>query len=91
MCQPKCQGGLGFKKAKDVKQALLAKLAWMKASKTDSLCMRTLRVEYKVRNDWFQKNPPMRASPMWKAIERAKKLITKGACYLIGDGTSVDA
>ena len=28
---------------------------------------------------------------MWKAIEGAKKLIAKGACYLIGDGTSVNA
>ena len=74
-----------------MKQALLAKLAWMIALKTDSLCMRILRAKYKVINDWFQKYPPMRASPMWKAIERAKKLITKGACYLIGDGTSVDA
>ena len=53
LCQPKCQRGLGFKKAKDVNQALLAKLAWMKASKTDSLCMRILRVKYKVRNDWL--------------------------------------
>ena len=74
-----------------MKEALLAKLAWMIASKIDSLCMRILRVKYKVRNDWVRKNPPMRASPMWKAIERAKKLITKGACYLIEDGTSVDA
>ena len=72
-------------------EALLAKLAWMIASKIDSLCMRIPRVKYKVRNDWFQKNPPMRASPMWKAIERAKKLIAKGTSYLIGDGTSVNA
>ena len=63
----------------------------MIASKRDSLCMRILRAKYKVRNDWFRKNPPKKASPMWKAIEGAKKLIEKGACYLIGSGTSVDA
>ena len=91
LCQPKCQRGLGFKKAKDVNQALLAKLAWTIASKRDNLCMRILRAKYKVRNDWLRKNPPKRASPVWKAIEGAKKLIAKGACYLIRDGTSMDA
>ena len=72
-------------------QALLAKLAWMIASKRDSLCMRILRAKYKVRNDWLRKNPPKRASSVWKAIEGAKKLIAKGARYLIGDGTFVNA
>ena len=32
LCQPKCKGGLGFKKAKDCNKALLAKLTWMVAS-----------------------------------------------------------
>ena len=72
-------------------KALLAKLAWMIALKRDSLCMRILRAKYKVRNDWLQKNLPKRASSVWKAIEGAKKLIVKGPCYLIGDGTSVNA
>ena len=91
LCQPKCQGGLGFKKAKDVNQALLAKLAWMIASKRDGLCMRILREKYKFRNDWLRKNPSKRASLVWKAIEGAKKIIVEGACYLIGDGASVNA
>ncbi|KAL0011307.1 hypothetical protein SO802_006415 [Lithocarpus litseifolius] len=63
----------------------------MIASRRDSLCMRILRAKYNVRNNWLRKNPPKRASPVWKAIEGAKKLIAKGACYLIGDGTSMDA
>ncbi|KAK9989403.1 hypothetical protein SO802_029642 [Lithocarpus litseifolius] len=89
LCQPKCQGGLRFKKAKDVNQILLAKLTWMIDSKRDSLCMRILRAKYKVRNDWLRKNPPKRASSVWKAIEGAKKLIAKRACYLIGDVQAV--
>ena len=48
LCYPRKSGGLGFKKAKNINFALLAKLAWMIASKRDSLCMRILRAKYKV-------------------------------------------
>ena len=30
------------------------------------------------------------ASPIWKAIENAKKVVIKGVCYLIGDGASIN-
>lgn len=43
LCHPKSQGGLGFKKAKDFSLALIAKLAWMVASKRESIWMDILR------------------------------------------------
>lgn len=91
LCVSKAKGGLGFKKAKDVNNSLLSKLAWMIASKHDSLCMSILRSKYKVRQDWLVKEPAKVASPVWRAIESAKASIVKGACYLIGDGTSINA
>ena len=56
------------------------------ASKRDSLCMMILRAKYKVKNDWLRSEASKRASPIWKAIESTKGIISKGACYLIGDG-----
>ena len=70
--------------------ALIAKLAWMIASKRDSLCMRLLRSKYKLRQHWLQKDPVKNGSPIRKAIEKAKSLVAKGACYLVGDGNSID-
>ena len=90
LCLPKSKGGLGFKKAKDTNNILLAKLAWLVASKRDSLRMEILRSKYKVRQDWLHKPPPKSTSPIWRAIEGAKSIIVKGACYLMGDGASVD-
>ena len=90
LCLPKSKDGLRFKKAKDTNDALLAKLAWPVASKRDSLCIEILRSKYKVRQDWHHKPPPKSASPIWRAIEGAKSIIVKGACYLMGDGASVD-
>ena len=62
----------------------------MIVSNRDSLCMRVLRTKYKIKHDWLRSDPPRTASPIWRAIERAKSIILKGACYLIGDGSSVD-
>lgn len=51
LCRPKCAGGLGFKKTREVNAAFLAKLAWMVSSGNRSICMEVLRAKYKVRED----------------------------------------
>ena len=81
---------MGFRKGKDFNKALLAKLAWMIASNRDSFCMNLLRRKYMVRENWIQSEPSKNASPIWKAIEKTKPLITKGACYLVGNGASIN-
>uniref|UniRef100_A0A2N9IGZ4 Reverse transcriptase domain-containing protein n=1 Tax=Fagus sylvatica TaxID=28930 RepID=A0A2N9IGZ4_FAGSY len=90
LCTPRASGGLGFRKAKHNNDALLSKLAWMIVSGRDSPCMNALRSKYKVQHGWFNCDPPKNASPTWRAIDRLKANISKGACFLIGDGKSVD-
>ena len=70
--------------------ALLAKLAWMIASKKDNLFLSIVRAKYKVKHDWLRKDPPKSTSLVWKAIEEVIKIIIKGACYLMGDGASIN-
>ncbi|XP_075640415.1 putative mitochondrial protein AtMg00310 [Castanea sativa] len=89
LCYPRSLGGLGFKIANEVNSALLAKLARTMVSKRESICMRILISKYKARDDWLQANVPENTSPIWKAIEKAKSIVSKGACYLIGDGNSL--
>ena len=62
----------------------------MIAAKRDSLYMSILRAKYKISNNWLCSDPPTRASPIWRAIEQAKKVVIKGACFSIGDGTSIN-
>jgi ribonuclease HI len=62
----------------------------MVASKRESLCMAMLRSKYKVRADWMRRNPIKGASPIWRAIEKSKKVIKKGACFLVGDGCAIN-
>ena len=56
----------------------------------DGLCMQALWSKYKVRRGWLRRKPIKNASQIWQAIERARKVITKGACFLVGDGKSID-
>ena len=90
LCRPKIHGGLGFSTAKKFNEALLAKLTWFVASKRVSPCIAALRSKYKVKDDWLKADPCEYASNFWKAIERLKSLINKGACFLVGDGASID-
>ena len=62
----------------------------MTASKRDSLCMSILRAKYKIIKNWLYTDSSKRASSIWKAIEQAKNVVVKGACYIIGDGTTIN-
>ena len=37
-----------------------------------------------------QTKSPKSASPIWRAVESTKLIILKGACYLIGEGASIN-
>lgn len=76
LCMPKNVGGLGFRKTKDFNMALMAKLSWMIGSKKEFLCIKFLRSKYKVSEHWLRQQPTKGASPVWKAIEKAKSLIS---------------
>lgn len=52
--------------------------------------MEVLRAKYKVSKNWITKEPVKLASSSWRAIEAVKKLIEKGACFLLDDGKSID-
>ena len=90
LCQAKEAGGLGFRESKVFNQALLAKLTWWVASSRESLCIKALRSKYKVDADWLGKDPCKNASPLWKAIEKLREVVLKGAYFIVGDGASID-
>lgn len=53
----------------------------MVVAKRASPCMVALRNKYKVKDEWLNKEPPKNGSQTW---------IKKGACFLVGDGSSID-
>ena len=81
---------MGFRFSKKFNEVLIAKLTWMVLSNRHSICMNALRSKYKVRSDWLRKDPMKNVSHTWRAIERMKVLVSKGACCMVGDGVDID-
>lgn len=85
ICKPKDLDNLGFRRFKDMNLALIAKLGWKIASGEDCLWTRMLKAKY-LQNEMFFK----RTSWVWQGLIKSRKLIRKGSCYRIGDGSSID-
>jgi hypothetical protein len=81
---------LGFHDSKNFNKAVLAKLTWWVVSGRDSLCVHALKSKYRVEADWMAGEPLKNASPLWKAIEKLRDFVKKGACFIVGNGFSID-
>ena len=62
----------------------------MVVTKRDNLCINALRSKYKVDDEWMYKECKHSASQTWKAIDKMKNLISKGACFLLGMNSIVN-
>ena len=62
----------------------------MVAVGNESLCMEAFRSKYKVIRSGLKRKPVKNASPISQSIKKARELIIKGACYLVGDEKSID-
>lgn len=90
LCLPKLFGGLGFRQAKLLNDALLAKFTWFVISNKESPCFNALRSKYKVRGGWMHREPFKNALSTWRAIERLRPVIKQEACFIVGDGSNID-
>ncbi|KAK9287687.1 hypothetical protein L1049_016125 [Liquidambar formosana] len=90
LCLPKCVGGLGFRRAKDMNKALLAKWGWLLLSGCDSLWATVLKSKY-MHQESFQSTAPSHSdSWLWRGILKSQDLVLKGACLTVGNGSSID-
>ncbi|KAL3833012.1 hypothetical protein ACJIZ3_007748 [Penstemon smallii] len=82
ICIPKCLGGLGFRRSEDFNKALIAKLAWNVATRTDKLWIQLLGGKYlRERNLLDIAKAPNNASWVWQDIVKCIDGIKKGACF----------
>ncbi|KAK4385625.1 hypothetical protein Sango_2686500 [Sesamum angolense] len=90
ICQPKSAGGLGFRKFADFNKALVAKIAWNIAKKSDKLWCSILIAKYlKNESNLLTYVQDHRASWIWQDVLKSLKIIKNGACYSISAHSSL--
>lgn len=73
----------------DTNRALIAKLAWRVMSKSDNLWVKVLAGKYLKGRELGEVPNSCFGSWVWKSILQDRDLLASGACYMIGDCTSV--
>ena len=89
MCEPKSNGGMGFKNLKHFNLALLAKQRWRLQIGHDSLIYRVLKAKYFPRCDFVHASIGNNPSYTWRSIMAAQSLVKYGLRWRVGNGASI--
>lgn len=90
LCDPKCEGGLGFREISFFNQALLAKQVWRLLQNPSSLAYRVLRGKYFVGENILRGILGSSLSYIWKSLFWGMELLDKGLVWRIEDGVNVN-
>ena len=85
MCEPKCDGGLGFKNLKWFNMALLAKQGWHLQMGGDSLVYRVLKAKYFPMSDFVHASIGHIPSYTWRSLISAQSLVIEGMRWRVGN------
>ncbi|KAG7559686.1 Reverse transcriptase domain [Arabidopsis thaliana x Arabidopsis arenosa] len=92
VCQPRGEGGLGLRKAKDMNKALVSKVGWRLMNETKSLWANVLRKKYKVGSvqdqGWLAARRP--GSSTWRSIVTGLREVgLQGSRWVLGNGRDI--
>lgn len=82
---PKCKGGLGFRRLREMNLALLGKQAWRLITKPDSLLARVLKSKYYPQCSFL--DATMRSNPsfIWQGLMEVQNVLKRGCRRSIGN------
>ena len=89
MCEPKCDGGMGFKNLKLFNKALLAKQGWHLQMGGNSLLYRVLKAKYFPTSDFVHALIGHNPSYIRRSLIFAQRLVIEGLRWRVGNGANI--
>lgn len=90
MCNPKIEGGMGFKDFTLFKSALLAKQTWLLLHNKNSLFYRVFKSKFFPNCLVMDAKDSQNGSYEWRSILKGRDFIKNGARWRIGNGNPVN-
>ena len=90
VCKPKEQGGLGFRKEREINIVWMTKLAWGIVNKPEALWVRVMRNKYRCGEETIPNiRRRSKASNAWKGIASVWPYFKQNLIWRVRDGNSV--
>ena len=89
MCEPKCDGVMGFKDLKLFNKGLLANQGWHLQMGGNSLVYRVLKAKYFITCDFIHASIGHNPSFTWRSLIFAQSLIIEGMRWRVGNGENI--
>ncbi|XP_062006063.1 uncharacterized protein LOC133723263 [Rosa rugosa] len=90
LCNPKEEGGLGFRSLSNFNSAMLAKQAWRVISNPNSLIARLYKAKYYPTESFWTAELHTSPSYSWRSIFSTRELLQESVYWQIGNGTQVN-
>ncbi|KAF7811521.1 ribonuclease H [Senna tora] len=90
LCAQKREGGLGFRQMSKLSEALLAKQGWRILTLERSLVSQIFMGKYRSSVENYNLTPKTSASPLWKKICQASKIVTEHMGWRVGNGEKIN-
>lgn len=91
LCQPKSEGGMGFRDLEKFNKALLSKQVWHIQKNPDAFLSRFLKAKYFPNGDIMNAQLKSNASFIWRSILWSRPIIEEGGRWKIRDGALSDS
>ena len=88
LCKPKAEGGMGFKELAKFNDAMLARQVWRLVRDQNSLFYQVFKAKYFPRGSIFEASA-ITGSFAWQSILKARKVVSLGMRWRLGDGRSI--
>ncbi|XP_062028872.1 uncharacterized protein LOC133744858 [Rosa rugosa] len=90
LCNPKEEGGLGFRSLSNFNSAMLVKQVWRVISNPNSLFARLYKAKYYPTESFWTAELHTSPSYSWKSIFSTRELLQESVYWQIGNGTQVN-